>query len=64
MVKMGTITRLDAMQAGLMNYLLPFFGVVIAWVVLGESLTPFMVLGGALALGSTLLATVFDKTKG
>ena len=58
------LTRLDAMQAGLMNYLLPFFGVVIAWVVLGESLTPFMVLGGALALGSTLLATVFDKTKG
>lgn len=59
---LNVLTRLDAMQAGLMNYLLPFFGVVIAWAVLGESLTPFMVLGGTLAVGSTLLATVFDKT--
>ena len=58
---LNVLVRIDAMQAGLMNYLLPFLGVVIAWVVLGETLTPFMVLGGVLALGSTLLATVFEK---
>lgn len=58
---LSVLVRLDAMQAGLMNYLLPFLGVVIAWAVLGESLTLFMILGGVLALGSTLLATVFEK---
>jgi drug/metabolite transporter (DMT)-like permease len=55
------LSRIDATQAALMNYLIPFLGVVIAWAVLGEHLTAFMVLGGMLALGSTLLATVFDK---
>jgi drug/metabolite transporter (DMT)-like permease len=54
------LSRLDAMQVSIMNYLIPFLGVVIAWVVLGETLTLFMILGGILALGSTLLATVFD----
>jgi drug/metabolite transporter (DMT)-like permease len=58
------LSRLDATQAGLMNYLIPFLGVVIAWAVLGETLTLFMILGGILALGSTLLATVFDKEQG
>jgi len=54
------LARLDATQAGLMNYLIPFLGVVIAWAVLGERLTLFMILGVMLALVSTLLATVFD----
>jgi drug/metabolite transporter (DMT)-like permease len=61
-IVLHVLVRLDAMQAGLMNYLLPFLGVVIAWAVLGETLTVFMLFGGLLALGSTLLATVFDKT--
>jgi drug/metabolite transporter (DMT)-like permease len=60
---LNVLVRIDAMQAGLMNYLLPFLGVVIAWAVLRETLTPFMVLGGVLALGSTLLATVFEKAE-
>jgi drug/metabolite transporter (DMT)-like permease len=55
------LSRIDATQAAVMNYLIPFLGVVIAWAILGEHLTLFMVLGGVLALGSTLLATVFDK---
>jgi drug/metabolite transporter (DMT)-like permease len=57
---LNVLTRLDATQAGLSNYLIPFFGVVIAWVVLHERLTTFMLIGGVLALGSTLLITVFD----
>jgi drug/metabolite transporter (DMT)-like permease len=57
------LARLDATQTGLMNYLIPFLGVVIAWAVLDETLTLFMVLGGLLALGSTLLATVFDTAE-
>lgn len=55
------LSRLDAIQAGLMNYLIPFLGVVIAWAILDEHLSWFMICGGLLALASTLLATVFEK---
>jgi drug/metabolite transporter (DMT)-like permease len=61
LIFLRVLARLDATQAALMNYLIPFLGVVIAWAILGERLTLFMVLGGILAFGSTLLATVFDK---
>jgi len=54
------LARLDATQAGLSNYLIPFFGVIIAALVLGERLTKFMVLGGILVLGSTLLITIYE----
>lgn len=60
---LNVLTRLDATQAGLCNYLIPFFGVVIAGVVLGERLTSFMMLGGGLVLGSTLLITVYEERK-
>ena len=55
------LSRLDATQAALSNYLIPFFGVLIAAVLLGERLTRFMVVGGLLVLGSTLLITVFEE---
>ena len=55
------LRRIDATQAAVMNYLIPFLGVIIGWAVLNERLTGFMVVGGALGLASTLLATVFDK---
>jgi drug/metabolite transporter (DMT)-like permease len=58
---MHVLARLDAIQAGLMNYLIPFLGVLIAWLILDEHLSLFMILGGILALASTLLATVFEK---
>ena len=58
---LNVLTRLDATQAGLSNYLIPFFGVVIAAIVLGERLTKFMVAGGVLVLASTLLVTVYEE---
>src|SRR6516165_8333202 len=58
---LNVLTRLDATQAAVSNYLIPFFGVVIAAVVLRERLTGFMVAGGLLALASTLLVTVWDQ---
>jgi drug/metabolite transporter (DMT)-like permease len=62
---LNVLSRLDATQAALSNYLIPFFGVLIAAALLGERLTRFMVLGGVLVLGSTLLITVFEeKLKG
>jgi len=55
------LTRLDAAQAGLSNYLIPVFGVVIAAIVLGERLTTRMAIGGLVVLGSTLLITVYEE---
>ncbi|MBV9305448.1 MAG: EamA family transporter, partial [Acidobacteriaceae bacterium] len=55
------LTRLDATQAALSNYLIPFFGVLMAAVVLHERLTGFMMAGGLLALMSTLLITAWDN---
>lgn len=55
------LTRLDATQASLSNYLIPFFGVLIAAVALHERLTKYMVLGGLLVLASTLLVTVYEE---
>jgi drug/metabolite transporter (DMT)-like permease len=57
---LSVMTRLDATQAGLSNYLIPFFGVIVAALFLHERMTTAMILGGILVLASTLLVTVFD----
>ena len=56
---LNVLTRLDATQAALSNYLIPFFGVLIA-ALYGEKLTGYMVAGGILVLGSTLLITAYE----
>ena len=58
---LNVLARLDATQAALSNYLIPFFGVVIAALVLDERLTPSMILGGILVLASTLLVTAYEE---
>jgi drug/metabolite transporter (DMT)-like permease len=55
------LTRLDAIQASLCNYLIPFFGLVIAALVLHERMTRYMILGGILVLLSTLLVTAYEE---
>jgi drug/metabolite transporter (DMT)-like permease len=57
---LNVLTRLDATQAALSNYLIPFFGVLIA-ALYGERLTGYMVIGGILVLASTLLITVHEE---
>jgi drug/metabolite transporter (DMT)-like permease len=54
------LRRLEANQASLGNYLIPFFGLVIAAILLGERLQWYMVVGGILVLASTILATLGD----
>jgi len=49
---------LDAIQTGLCNYLITFFGVPIAVFWLGERLAPMALLGGLIILASTVLVTV------
>lgn len=55
------LTRLDATQASLSNYMIPFFGLIIAAVILHEHLTLFMIVGGIMVLLSTLLITVYEE---
>jgi drug/metabolite transporter (DMT)-like permease len=62
-VFLTVLTRLDATQASLSNYLIPFFGLVIAAIVLHERMTLFMIVGGVLVLLSTLLITVYEESK-
>lgn len=58
------LTDLDATQAALSNYLIPFFGVIIAALVFPEQhLTKFMLLGGALVLASTVLITIYEHAQ-
>jgi drug/metabolite transporter (DMT)-like permease len=58
---LNVLSRLDATQASLSNYLIPFFGLVIAAMVLHERLTLFMLVGGIMVLLSTLLITVYEE---
>ena len=58
---LNVLTRLDATQAAVSNYLIPFFGVVVAAIVLHERLTKSMVVGGILVLASTLLVTAYEE---
>ena len=58
---LSVLKRLEATQVGLSNYLIPFFGVLMASIVLKEQLTKSMVLGGALVLAGTLIVTVCEQ---
>jgi drug/metabolite transporter (DMT)-like permease len=58
---LNVLTRLDATQAALSNYLIPFFGLVLAAVVLQERLSGLMIAGGILILVSTLLVTTYEE---
>ena len=58
---LNVLTRLDATQAAVSNDLIPFFGVVMAAIVLHERLTRFIIVGGILVLASTLLVTVYEE---
>lgn len=50
------IYRIGAPRAATVNYLVPLFGVLWAWMVLGEPLTWTMALAGALILGGVALS--------
>jgi drug/metabolite transporter (DMT)-like permease len=55
------LKRMDVTQAILGNYLLPFFIALLAVVLLKESITLPMILGGALILLSTLMVSVYES---
>lgn len=51
---------LDAMQVALSNYLIPFFGLPIAMIWLGEALQSHAIAGGVLIFSATLMITIAD----
>jgi drug/metabolite transporter (DMT)-like permease len=50
------IARIGAMRASTVTYLIPFFGVIWAWLILGEPLTLTMAVAGALILSGVALS--------
>jgi drug/metabolite transporter (DMT)-like permease len=50
------IHRIGAPRAATVTYLIPLFGVLWAWIVLGEPLTPTMAVSGVLILGGVALS--------
>ena len=55
------LARLEATQVALSIYLLPFFGILLAAVFLGERITNSIIGGGLLALASTTLILFADS---
>jgi drug/metabolite transporter (DMT)-like permease len=58
------LTRLDVSQASVSIYLLPFLGVLISALALGERITASTAAGGAITLAGTLLITLADSPRG
>jgi drug/metabolite transporter (DMT)-like permease len=52
------LNHLDAIQTGICNYLITFFGVPIAVIWLGERLAPMAIIGGIIILCGTLLVAL------
>jgi len=57
---LSVLSRLDATQAALSNYMIPVFGLGLAWLVLHEKLTVAGIAGGVLVLASTWMVTVVE----
>jgi drug/metabolite transporter (DMT)-like permease len=58
---MSLLKRLDVSQASVSVYLLPFLGVLISAIFLGEKITGMMVLGGSVTLAGTILIVSLDR---
>ena len=58
---MFLLKRLDVSQASVSVYLLPFLGVLISAIFLGEKITGMMVLGGSVTLAGTVLIVTLDR---
>ena len=57
------LQRSSATRAGIYSYLAPVFGVIAGAALLGETIGPATVLGGALILGGVLLATLTPRPR-
>jgi drug/metabolite transporter (DMT)-like permease len=58
---LAVLKRIDASQASIGNYLIPFFGLLIAAIFLDERLQWPVIAGGVLVLAATVLATLGER---
>ncbi|MBV8514955.1 MAG: DMT family transporter [Acidobacteria bacterium] len=58
----AALQHLDINAASMSLYLVPVFGVLLAWLVLGEHLSPASLAGAAIVLISTLLVVRYDTS--
>jgi drug/metabolite transporter (DMT)-like permease len=58
---MFLLKRLDVSQASVSVYLLPFMGVLISAIFLGEKITGMMILGGSVTLAGTIFVVALDR---
>jgi len=56
------LQHLDVTTASASLYLVPVFGVILAFVLLGEHLNPLAIVGAAVVLGATLLVMKYDTS--
>ncbi len=49
------LRKLEPTQIAVFVYLVPFFGIIFAWLLLGETITLFVILGGATILGGVIV---------
>jgi drug/metabolite transporter (DMT)-like permease len=54
------LKNLEAIQVALSNFLVTFFGLPVAIIILDEKLSPLAIFGGLLVLVSTLVITVWE----
>jgi len=54
------LKNLEAIQVALSNFLITFFGLPIAVLILHERLNPMAIIGGLLVLISTLVITIWE----
>ena len=59
---MHLLKRLDVSQASVSIYLLPFLGVLISTLTLGERITSTMIIGGLITLAGTILITTSEAS--
>jgi drug/metabolite transporter (DMT)-like permease len=57
------LRRLEPTQVAVYVYLVPFFGVLSAWLLLGESITPWLILGGGTILGGVIVTNSGRRTR-
>ena len=58
----AALQHLDVTAASMSLYLVPVFGVLLAWMLLGEHLSPASLVGTAIVLISTLLVVRYDTS--
>ena len=58
----AALQHLDVTAASMSLYLVPVFGVLLAWLLLGEQLSPASLAGAAIVLISTLLVVRYDTS--